>query len=781
MKQNAKRTLCILTAAAVASSVMMFTGCKKDEGGAAGSSGNVSVSDSVVQAALSYKTAEIKSPKNMNQKVVYFDGKLFGINNYYVKNGEETRDAVSIIVFNEQGELIKEIPIDSTEDADGYVYINGALQVNESGITYMFEKSGAEGTSQELRTIDFEGNVVRTVDISAALKDDYLSGWTIDKDGDLFVSTGTAVKAIDPDGKELFSVQPDGGNTYIMGLFTTNEGKPALSYMATADDTFSAVITVVDKETKSLGKKINVAGDKGWQMQPGSGDYICYCSGDTGIVGIKEDGTIESVLNLLTVGVDNSNMEGFSAGDSGEFYITLYSFQRSGCDIVKVYPIEGSEANAKQIITLGCFSADWTLRTQVADFNKNSDEYTIYVNSYSDLKDTSDMSAAMTNFNNELLAGKVPDILLVTQDMPYQSYESKGLFTDLYEYIDKDPDLSKESFLPNILRAYESDGKLYRLGTSYHVKSYAIKPSLLKGDTLSVKDAREAMSSLPAGAEISKYYDRATVLSEAIAFSDFIDHKNKTCNFDNPEFKAILEMAKEFPEEVDLDKMMADNPNFYLDYFNVFLEDNTLVYPVTVNDFVNLTWTRASLGDEFELVNFPTDMPAAKGLVDSNSLFAVSNTSKNKDGAWNFIKYCLQHNIVETPYFYYDNAGNYVQTSDIKYSTKTDDMPVLISEFELLKSHACDPNYEYDADGTRKEADITTYVGGEKKLPPMSQQELDKFTKLLTESDTVSDSNEDIMKIINDEASGYFSGTKSLDETVSLIQNRVNIYMSEHY
>ena len=63
----------------------------------------------------------------------------------------------------------------------------------------------------------------------------------------------------------------------------------------------------------------------------------------------------------------------------------------------------------------------------------------------------------------------------------------------------------------------------------------------------------------------------------------------------------------------------------------------------------------------------------------------------------------------------------------------------------------------------------------------MSQQELDKFTKLLTESDTVSDSNEDIMKIINDEASGYFSGTKSLDETVSLIQNRVNIYMSEHY
>ncbi|MBQ5312371.1 MAG: hypothetical protein ILP19_10105, partial [Oscillospiraceae bacterium] len=529
---------------------------------------------------------------------------------------------------------------------------------------------------------------------------------------------------------------------------------------------------------KSPGTKIHLAGGMRWALESGSGDYICYCSGDKGIVGIKADGSMDSVLDLLTVGVDSSNLNGFAAGPDGAFFVTMYSYNGGGSQIVRVYP--SGEIKEKTVVTLGCFSADWSLRALVADFNKHSEEYTIYVNSYSDLKDDSQMETDLTNFNNELLAGKVPDLLLINSSMPYESYAAKGMFTDMYSIIDTDPDLDKDSFLPNILKAYESpDGKLYRLCTSFRANTYAVKPPLGDG-YLTLKDAVAAGQTT--GAKIDSYMDRTEMLATALSYSDFIDYAHKTCDFDNAEFKALLELSKDYPDEIDFEKMISEDFSFYANYENAFIEDKSLVREVNITDYESLTWGRASLGNEYVFTNFPTDRPATKATLDSSTVFSISDTSSNKDGAWAFVKYSILNYIEERPVYYYDADSNYVESGDKKYVTKTGDQPVLKSQFDLLSSHACDPNYEYDTDGTRKEADIVTYTSaGQVKLPPLTQEELKKYTDVLTSADRIDYIDKDIMNIVTDEASSYYAGTKSLDETASLIQSRVSLYMSEHY
>ena len=64
------------------------------------------------------------------------------------------------------------------------------------------------------------------------------------------------------------------------------------------------------------------------------------------------------------------------------------------------------------------------------------------------------------------------------------------------------------------------------------------------------------------------------------------------------------------------------------------------------------------------------------------------------------------------------------------------------------------------------------------RLP--TQEEVDKVMELMNVAKPVSYNGDDeISKIINEEAEAFFKGQKSVDEVAGVIQNRINIYVSE--
>lgn len=60
-----------------------------------------------------------------------------------------------------------------------------------------------------------------------------------------------------------------------------------------------------------------------------------------------------------------------------------------------------------------------------------------------------------------------------------------------------------------------------------------------------------------------------------------------------------------------------------------------------------------------------------------------------------------------------------------------------------------------------------------RKLIKMSQSDKDALMSLIESADSVCVSDSIALSIILEEAAYYFSGTKSLDETVKVIQNRI--------
>ena len=808
-KTAAKRTACILTAGMMALSTGLFTACGDKNQGSGSNSAVVDQSEAL--KTLAYKVTDVPINFELSGNVTCKNNLFYSVSTVYNNEGDNYFSDSSIVVFDASGNTVLTIPAFKQTDPNEYAYISGDVYADDAGnITFVlsynkYDDEGNSESSNTLYTYDSTGNPVSSIDLSKVVTQEdndnnrYFNNYIVDSQGNIYISLSTCIRVCDKSGNVLFTTpEANGDNEWLNGLIFTNNGVPAVYKYSYSDTGSSAKLVEIDLNAKGYGKEYEL-GSSINTIYSGSGDYLCYSSSDTGIVGVRADNLqTESVLNLLNLGIDNSNINSMAVNDDGSFVTVGYDYSgmtaRSTLSLIT--PIDSSEVKEKKVLTLGCFYIDWNIRSQIAEFNKTNEDYTIYATSYSESNDTSDYTAALTKFNNEILAGNVPDILLISSGMPYNSYASKGLFADLYEFMDKDDVYNRDAFMPNVLKAMEKDGKLYEITPSFTVQTYAAKKSLVGDATsLTMDQANQILASMPEGATLtndSQTMTASNFLSTAITFSNFVDYTNATCNFDSPEFKAILETAKKYPAEIDYDALYNDNPNYWMEQETACRENRALLYSVYFNDFSIYTNTRdAYFGEDISFVGFPGSgaSNATGSVISTGSEIAVSSKSKYKDGAWEFIKLVLDNAVGE------QDSGNYgvAITSDASVAEAADEavkritssyygLPVVKSQLQALGQQATIPQTYTDTDGTVQQVDNTYYVGNtEVKVNLITQDEVNMLIDYFSTVDPIARYDESLTDIINEEANAYFKGTKSVDETASLIQSRASIYLSEQY
>lgn len=809
-KTAAKRTACILTAGMMALSTGLFTACGDKNQGSGSNSAVVDQSEAL--KTLAYKVTDVPINFELSGNVTCKNNLFYSVSTVYNNEGDNYFSDSSIVVFDASGNTVLTIPAFKQTDPNEYAYISGDVYADDAGnITFVlsynkYDDEGNSESSNTLYTYDSTGNLVSSVDLSKVITQEdndnnrYFNSYIVDAQGNIYINLSTCIRVCDKSGNVLFTTpESNGDNEWINGLIFTNSGVPAVYKYSYSDTGSSAKLVEIDLNAKGYGKEYEL-GSSINTIYSGSGDYLCYSSSDTGIMGVRADNLqTESVLNLLNLGIDNSNMSSIAVNSDGSFVTVSNNYNYSGITTAPlsiITPIDSSEVKEKKVLTLGCFYIDWNIRSQIAEFNKTNEDYTIYATSYSESNDTSDYTAALTKFNNEILAGNVPDILLISSGMPYNSYASKGLFADLYEFMDKDDVYNRDAFMPNVLKAMEKDGKLYEITPSFTVQTYAAKKSLVGDATsLTMDQANQILASMPEGATLtndSQTMTASNFLSTAITFSNFVDYTNATCNFDSPEFKAILETAKKYPAEIDYDALYNDNPNYWMEQETACRENRALLYSVYFNDFSIYTNTRdAYFGEDISFVGFPGSgaSNATGSVISTGSEIAVSSKSKYKDGAWEFIKLVLDNAVGE------QDSGNYgvAITSDASVAEAADEavkritsqyygLPVVKSQLQALGQQATIPQTYTDTDGTVQQVDNTYYVGNtEVKVNLITQDEVSMLIDYFSTVDTIARYDESLTDIINEEANAYFKGTKSVDEAASLIQSRASIYLSEQY
>lgn len=693
--------------------------------------------------------------ENVNFKNEYvmtrsiYNGKIYAIvemvDEYYQTCGMKL-----IVTDMSTGEALEK-PFDSTEIGDAYLSFMKVLDDN-TAVGTMSDYSDPSGNGKYyVIKFSLDGKILSSVDVTTFPGvdeyDAYINRLETDKDGNIVFGCCQKVFLIDKDFNFLASFDNMG---WIQSMCTMEDGNIYLLYYDDAED---EIIKAVDVKNKTLtSTKIKI--ENGNSIFPAKDGKI-FVSTDSSLK--KYDiatGTEEKLFSWLDVDIAASDFYFINEGDNKEISLLSSSWSSSldgmGQETLELANLKYekiTDANRKQIITLGTIYINDVIKNQVLRFNKSSENYRVKVLDYGDLYGEN----YMDEFEKAIISGNTFDVIDFSS-FESAKYTAKGLLEDLYTFMDKDESFNKDDYFENVFKAFEEDGKLYLFNPTVMISALGVTEDVLEGkESLSFEDFVALKEKYKDTAFLGNG-DKENVLRYFVTFSpaDYINPKKGECYFDSEEFKALLQFANTFPEKIDYDT--------YDPYLN-FRDGKEKVTNLTLSDVTDYQMWNSLCGNKLKLVGYPSKTGSGFSFATRTS-FGISSKSKVKEGAWELIKSFLSKEY---------------QTADF-YG-----FPIVKEYFDEMMEKSMQKDTYVDENGQVVEMPKFT-IGTDNlsiEIYASAKEDTDAIREAMEKVDSSMSLDYQVHEIILEEAEAYFKGAKSLDETASVIQNRVKLYLQE--
>lgn len=663
-------------------------------------------------------------------------------------------------------------PMALPEGSEGSISINGLcvdLQGNiwvcESTYAYHYDLpegfSGSDEQKAEYYVDDGEKYAVRklsptgaellNIDISDLAEDaDYfsVSGFVCDSAGNIYFSDGqTTLYVYDGNGVQLFTLAVQ---SWISALITLSDGSVAVGSYGQTD--FEVI--PVDTAAKSWGSPMALNYPD--QIYSGKGDYAFFYTLASALYGYnKETGQSERLFGWLDCDLDQDNIRTLAMRDDGSLLCVCSG--DDGGEVVTLSKQAASTVTQKTELTLATMGLDSILRKQILKFNKTSDTCRIVVKDYSEYSTADDYNAGITKMSTEIIAGNVPDIISISR-MPVGQYVSRGLLEDLYPYIDSDEELSRDSFVPSILKAMEINGGLYQASSGFGIFTVIGRTDTVGADMgWTLDEMMACLAEQPEGTELFQLGLTKADMLQYVCYmymNDFVDWQTGTCRFDSTDFIKLLEFCAGFDDTFNYTE------ETYESEVSRIQSGKQLLEITTESDFNSFQMYEAMFGGDIVYKGFPRENGVGNVAYIDTGL-AMTTACKDKEGAWSFIRTLLTEE--------YQTGGNQWN------------FPINQAAFDKNLSEAMEKEMYTDENGNEVESSKGGWGwdGFFVDMYAVTEEQAARIKSLVDSVDSVLIFDTSIYGIISDESAAYFAGSKSAEETAKLIQSRVAIYVSE--
>ncbi len=681
--------------------------------------------------------------------------------------------AISAKIDGSDQQMVKLNLDESLAASQGWV--SGIYFLADNSIAAMYENYNEDLTDPVnpvymnkfyLMKWDTQGNLLWTSDMTDE-EGNYLYAQTMigDEAGNLTIITGdNQIISIDAQGKETGRRSMESANITNMGQMIA---KPDGSmYITSYDDNWTKLfISAFDITTGQTGEKTELPSNLiNYGMYAGNTtDLILSNSFGVYTYNIGDAEPVK-IMDFINSDLATYGMQVVSFIDDKTFIAKYYDSVSYKDTIAKFTYVDPADIPDKTSLVLGCQYLNGDMKKRVIDFNKSNTNYRIAIKDYSSYNTMEDYSLAASQMNNDIISGKMPDFMAIDTSMDISSWANKGLLADVGELIANDAQLSSVEFLQNVWDAFSINDKLYMVVPSFNVQTMTARKDVVGDRTgWTMSEFVEFMKTQEEG--VKPFGDdmlRDSLLHYIMTYcgGDFVDVNTGKCNFDSPEFVAMLEYANTFPKEY---------PEEYWNEYDWTLtqsqyrEKKAVLQYTYISRIQDLVYTlHGQLGSEAAFVGYPGISGNSSVIQPGSNMFVLSAKSKNLEGAWEFVRYYLTDEY---------------QSSDEMYQ-----LPVSKTAFEAQAQKATEKPYWINEEtGEKEEYDYTYWMNEEEIiLEPFSQAEVDEICQFIYSVNKRSYYNQDIINIVNEEAASYFEGQKSAQEVASLIQNRVQLYVDEN-
>ena len=604
----------------------------------------------------------------------------------------------------------------------------------------------------------------------------------------------------DPNGKYLTSVDFPCGR-YFSDVTIQKDADGVCYLLYRNPDTVEMEYSVINFASQTISAPIVPKLPNFVRFISFGTDHSLYYSDDLNFYRYDAEGTSEALFNWTEMNVIGADVERVYVRDEDSFTVICHDPITDNPEVVLIdaVPIETVTPKTDIVIAAGNYSDNSLRALQIAVslFNRKSEDYSVSVDYYDPAG--SGMFSVNQQIANDMAIGKQIDLIVFHNDITMEYFDNLGILGDWYPLMDADDVYTRDAFLPCIRAAYETpDGRLPVLTTDFSLTTLVGSTELIgEREHWTYAECLDYVNSLdwdeillqierPEG---STDPDAMLVLRSFLpmVLDDYIDEETGTCTLDSDSFAELLnlcesviidhEVATYKADDLHVEQMLYEGMGFVGEYrsgntrlysngSNVGYGKGTISHPSTIlNLLVNFFKDHESLS----FIGYPMpDASCGNGTAVTPMLqFGLTASAAHTDGAWMFMREYLSYMETREQSYNYDNRNVY--GLPCTYAA----LNALIDYFETC---------EYLIAGGPGIQEFA-YMGASEDNPLYHKADprvRGILTDLLETTTRRYSGNTAVMDIIFEEASAYYGGIRSVEETVKIMQSRVGIWLAEH-
>ena len=402
------------------------------------------------------------------------------------------------------------------------------------------------------------------------------------------------------------------------------------------------------------------------------------------------------------------------------------------------------------MLTLATLMGQIDLSSAVAHFNRTSSAYYIDVIDYSDFLIGDDWNVPLDRMILDIINGDTADIYNI-YGLPFQEFAVRGLFEDLYLFLDADDELNRNDIMTNILQVAEIDGKLFNVFPYFSISTIVGNPAVLGSyNGWNIDELKAVLSANPqADLSIGDRFDKELLLSFILMFNidEYIDWVSGTTDFNSGDFAGLLEFINTFPDSYPEHRQR-------LDEYELISTGRQIMTETPISSVFEYRYLRALYGGDIVFKGFPAKNRDGHA-IDFLTSVAITTTSSNKQGAWEFVRMVLTEEFQSQ-----NNILGRFPTNRVHFEE------MLNESIDLNK-----PEFDYELVTN----DDTVIL----MIEPFTQDQENQFLSMFDIVTRTSQRQDALLNIIMESASDFFHGKITAQDAARVIQNRVSIYVSE--
>lgn len=341
----------------------------------------------------------------------------------------------------------------------------------------------------------------------------------------------------------------------------------------------------------------------------------------------------------------------------------------------------------------------------------------------------------------EILSQDAPDLIGLTY-LSVENYMESGILEDLSPWLTQSARLKRSDFRESVLRGMTYQDKLAAIPAYLSVDFFSGKSKFLgESEGISMEELMAVAQAYP---DMQLLYNgtRSDIFDLfTLCLDQFWDEKKKECYFDSPLFAQILALCEQYP--------VYKKNYVQTEEEALFAEDKVLLVKQSFIALGHLKSKEQRLGGEKQtLLGYPTPDGTPGCIIAVDDAFGMVSTSEHKEGAWDFLECFLSGELDKLNPL----AGEYESR-----------IPVRLDKWNQILERAKRGDYD-----------------GTKNVAPMEEEEIRQLENLLDHAVIATDMDYAILQILEEELEPYFKGTKNAEETILVLQNRVNLLFQEN-